>query len=566
MLECEYEKLTPEDDLTFMGSLVLESQSRPLKDILNSDFQFEDNVHHLIISFNCVRETSNFLLKMPTYTSIKLLSSTFFDPSIKDSYLMVKCLNNSFSWSLSPLQTEIANQKAQFVWNHQHSVINSKALQDLKPEEEITEEEMKERTLKEEKLSILTKSTPLSRFEALLLKYKNIHRYDKILVGEDLSFQNKENEIIFVNELPYDYVTFELFDSASREKKGECQVCVMDLEEDSLNLEFLLDPKLNTVVGNISFLVEFQGNKLPQEALYKSIDTSLMLDYDDFNKFNYTRILQNNYDYYVEMEKNIKKLRGNYFTKTPKMVKLHLEIEEIWNAFEMMNIPEANFLEGNFSLLYRLGNFTCAIPLSFLNMSLNTVKSESPNVYKALIYEKQMQVVVKKSLNNAETTVVNIYFMGFMGKKENEVVCLSFEKGRNFWAIVESPFMNFSIQLVQKNKILVFHKGFVKDVLIFKEKGTVLFGMEVQNLKKIKNTMGFHSSCVFLKFNYEIKENLDYAKENFSEGLYQILLVNDEKNIKKSILNDLKQFNYGNFFFILIKIFVKKLFRNHNQG
>ena len=126
--------------------------------------------------------------------------------------------------------------------------------------------------------------------------------------------------------------------------------------------------------------------------------------------------------------------------------------------------------------------------------------------------------------------------------------------------------MNFSIQLVQKNKILVFHKGFVKDVLIFKEKGTVLFGMEVQNLKKIKNTMGFHSSCVFLKFNYEIKENLDYAKENFSEGLYQILLVNDEKNIKKSILNDLKQFNYGNFFFILIKIFVKKLFRNHNQG
>jgi len=535
--------LTPEDDLTLTDSLTLESQVKTLNDILNSEFQLEDNVHSLIITFNATRETSDFLLKMPSYTSFKLLSSTLFDSSIKDSHLMIRCLNSSIVWSMTPIEYDVSNEKAQFIWNYQHSLINSKALQEIKQENEVKNDETKEE-MELEKLMILKAQTPMAKFEALLLKYRNMHRYDKILGSSELKFLNKINEIIFINESPYDFVTFELFDNNTKEKKGICQICLMDLEENTLNLEFLLDPKLNMVVGTISFLVEFQGNQINQENFYKTLNTKLMLNYDDFNKLNYTRILSNNHEYYLEMEKNIKKSRGNYFTKASKMVKFHLEIEEIWNSFEMSEIPDAKYSEGNFSILCKIGNCSYAIPISFSNIPLDKLKNENANIYKALIYERQMQVIDKKTLNNEEKIVISIYFLG---KKDNEVICLSFEKNSNFWVIVENPFVMFSIQLVQKKEILMFNKGFLKDLLVFKDKGVMVLGMEVKNLNKMKNIVGFNSSSVFLKFGYEIREDLDYSKENFTEGLYQVLLIKDEKNIKKGLLNELKQLNYGNF-------------------
>ena len=191
------------------------------------------------------------------------------------------------------------------------------------------------------------------------------------------------------------------------------------------------------------------------------------------------------------------------------------------------------------------GNYK-SIPLNFLQISLEKLKSENPNIYKALIYEKQMQFVEEKSSNNAETSIINIYFLS---KKPNEINMVSYEKNTSFWVIIENPFVMISLQIVQRNNILMFYKAFMKDLLIFKEKGVFVLAMEVKNLKKMDKNL-FNSNIVLVKFLYEIKEDLDYSKENFNEGLYQILLIKDEKIMKKEQLFELNQLNYG-FFFIL---------------
>ena len=531
--------------MTFIGSLILDNFEKPLVEVLNTEFILEDVMHRLIISFQTSTETSNYLSKMPTYSGFKLLSGTFFDSSLKDAHLLIYCQNSNISWLLKPLQTEFANEKTNFIWNSQHSLINSKALSGLNDSENKAEKIDKEE-LKKKKIVILNSVNPMVRFEALLLKYRYLEKYDKILENEELKFMNKINETLFINEIPYENVIFELYDSISKEKKGVCQVCLMDLEENTLNLEFLLDPKLNIVVGTISFLIEFQGNQSKNENFYKMIDTKQMLNYDDFNKFNYLRILSNNHEYYGEMERNTRKFRGNYFTKTTKMVKFHIEIEEIWNCFELYSIPGIVYQDGNFSLICKIANYSYVIPFLYLTIKLEKIKTDLPNIYKSLIHESQMQVIEKKPSNNVETMLVNIYFLS---ENPEEVIMLSFEKNTNFWVIVENPFVSFSLQIQQRNNILMFYKGFMKELLIFKEKGVFVLGMEVKNTKKL-NTQMFNTNNVFVKFSYEIKEDLDYSKENFCcEGLYQILLIKDEKLVKKETLKELNDLNYGYYFF-----------------
>lgn len=488
---------------------------------------------------------------MPSYTGIKLLSSAFFDSSLKDSQMFVHCLNTQASWLISPMQSETANNKSFFIWNPQNSLINSKALQTLNPENENKIEFNKEE-MASAKIVHLKKMSPLAKFEALLLKYRYLEKYDKILNDDNLPFQNKLNEIVFINESPYDYVTFTLFDGITKEKKGICQVCLMDLEENKLNLEFLLDPKLNIIVGTISFLVEFrscQSNNAKNLDFYKTINTTQMLNYDDFNKLNYTRILSNNYGYYYEMERNMREFRGNYFTNSTKIVKFHIEIDEIWNCFELIDIPEIVYQDRNLAIICKIGIYSYSIPINILTFTFDKIKNNHPEIYKALINESQMQYVEKKNIKNSETAILNIYFLS---KKPNEIMMISLEKNSNFWVIIENPCIMISLQLVQKKEIIKFYKAFMKDLLIFKEKGVLILGMEVNNLKKKKN-LGFNSSMIFAKFLYEIKEDLDYSKENFSEGLYQIYLVNDERNINKNQLQELVQMNYGKIlgFFLL---------------
>lgn len=547
-MECEYERLTQEDDLTFIGSLTLETMEKPLKELIDKEFVMEDTVHSLIITFQGSIDKSSFLSKIPAYTGIKLLSSTFFDSSLKEAQILIRNYDSSIIYLLEPVEYEFSKEKTSIIWNFQHSLINSKALKNIKNEVDdfSLEEPIK---IENKKIFRLESAKTLEIFEAFLLKYKYLENYDSIFqksqTEEVLSFSNKLNEIFFINEIPYDFVVFELIDSKTKEKKGVCEVCLMDLEEKILNLEFLVDPKDNLIVGSLSFMVEFQSISASKKEFsclfHNQISTNAMIDYDNFNKFNYTRIFPNDIEFYQHMRAEINKLRGNYFLKTSKITKFHLEIEEIWNCFELFNINKIDFGKGNLDLICKVGNSCYSVPLKISEIKIDKIKTDSPSVYKALFSDKKMQYIEKINNEGNETQKINIYLLN---QKKDSFICVSFYKNQSFWVILDNPYLSFSVQLNQEKNILVFSKCLVKDLLIFENGGPLIVEVPVKKIKKA-NLLGFNANSFFIKFNFKILENLDYQKDNFSEGVYSLVLILNEEEIDHKSLKELNNLNYG---------------------
>lgn len=550
-MECEYERLTLEDDLTFIGSLTLEAMEKPLKELIDKEFVMEDTVHSLIITFRGSVDKSSFLSKMPAFTGIKLLSSTFFDSSLKEAQIIVRNYDSKIIYLLEPIEYEFSKEKTSIIWNFQHSLINSKALKNIKnePDDFSFEEPLK---IEDKKIFQLESAKTLDIFEAFLLKYKYLENYDSIFqksqTEEVWSFSNKINETFFINEIPYDFIVFELIDNKTKEKKGICEVCLMDLEEKTLNLEFLVDPKDNIIVGSLSFMVEFQSicasKKEFSGLFHNQINTNAMIDYDNFNKLNYTRIFPNDIEFYNEMRAEINKLRGNYFLKTSKITKFHLEIEEIWNCFELFNINNIDFSKGNIDLICKVGNSSYSIPLKISELKIDKIKSDFPFVYKAFFNDKKMQYIEKINNEGKETQKINIYLQN---QKKDNFICVSFQKNQSFWVILDNPYLSFSVQLNQEKNILVFYKCLVKDLLIFESSGTLIVEIPVKKIKKA-NLLGFNSNSVFIKFHFKILENLDYDKQNFSEGIYSLLLILNEEEINRKLVKEINNLNYGTFF------------------
>lgn len=509
---------------------------KPIKEILNADFQMEDVVHRLIIKFQSNADKSNYLSKMPTYTGIKLLSSTYFNHSLKEPQILIKNIYSNFTYTLEPIEKEAFKESSSFLWNYQHSLINSRSFQQIEKEDDQDSNKFEENSNPEgnKKIFALKSKKPLQIFEASLVKYKYLEKYDKIFPGSPPTFSNKLNEAVFINEMPLDYLVFELIDTKTKEKKGFCEVCLMDLEENILNLEFLYDPYDKIIVGTLSFMVEFHSissySSNNSYILQKEVNTDLMVDYDNFNKLNYNRILSNNFDYYRQMQKMTKDKKENYFVKSSKIVKLNLQIEEIWNCFELFNILEIDFSKKNVDLFCKIGNYSYSIPLFYEEIKLDKIKVESPLVYKSIINEKQMQYIEKKAKKEDNIPITSIYFLS---RNKNSIICLSFQVKENFWVIIDNPFQFFSVQLIQGKNILIFYKSLIKDLLVFQDNGEIVVGL--QTIKKSQNeTVEFNSNCLFVKFLFKINADLEYSIEKFGgNGLYQLFLIQEEELLQK---------------------------------